>query len=382
MIKDKKEAYARLVSDVRADYLNGSRELKWCDECKEVNLWAYWQGRGHMDAQIMLVGQDWGCPWDSESAAAVMNNVRDMNDGKNVYYMTGNDNPTDRLLTVLFQSIGFDITKDDPRLFFTNFVLGYRVKGSSGNFKRKWANEDAAYFRRLVDIIRPRILLCLGKDTAKSVLNCFGLPMPKGSYNNVIKSKENPFRVSLPGGSVYIFALAHCGVMGTLNRNRGSGKKTSPDLQIQDWSRIRPIFWSSPQLLNDYWKPAIETLRGIAESDEKVVWCKDFSGYSKNNDVYGIEKWAGKFMDETCRNGLVIDDYQKVIDVLGLDEEKITNAEKDWVGQLSIEGAAACLTYHFRKDHFCEGSLIQNGIANGCVLRLMERMYDLFSEIS
>ena len=44
---------------------------------------------------------------------------------------------------------------------------------------------------------------------------------------------------------------------------------------------------------------------------------------------------------------------------------------------LSLYGAVACLAYHFRRDHFCEGSLINDSVANGCVLRLMERIYKL-----
>lgn len=54
--------YQELIADVQKAYLSESRELRWCEECKEINLWAYWQGRGHLDADIMLVGQDWGCP--------------------------------------------------------------------------------------------------------------------------------------------------------------------------------------------------------------------------------------------------------------------------------------------------------------------------------
>ncbi len=71
----------------------------------------------------------------------------------------------------------------------------------------------------------PRILLCLGKDTLKSVLGCFDSTVSnKVSYNCVIESEKNPVVVSLSDGvPVYVFALAHCGVMGTLNRNRGSG---------------------------------------------------------------------------------------------------------------------------------------------------------------
>lgn len=80
------DQYRQLIADVRTAYQSGQRELKWCDECQEVNLWNYWQGHGHLDARIMLVGQDWGCPWDA-GAAAVMRNIQAMNCGQSVSYM-------------------------------------------------------------------------------------------------------------------------------------------------------------------------------------------------------------------------------------------------------------------------------------------------------
>ncbi len=79
--------YQELIADVQKAYLSESRELRWCEECKEINLWAYWQGRGHLDADIMLVGQDWGCP---KTSVETMKNVCDMNCGKAVSYMRGN----------------------------------------------------------------------------------------------------------------------------------------------------------------------------------------------------------------------------------------------------------------------------------------------------
>ena len=62
------DQYRQLIADVRTAYQSGQRELKWCDECQEVNLWNYWQGHGHLDARIMLVGQDWGCGGYAECA--------------------------------------------------------------------------------------------------------------------------------------------------------------------------------------------------------------------------------------------------------------------------------------------------------------------------
>ena len=103
--------YQELIADVQKAYLSESRELRWCKECKEINLWAYWQGRGHLDADIMLVGQDWGCPWDTPSVAT-MKNVCDMNCGKVVSYMRRNDSITDKNLIQLFRTIGFDILSE------------------------------------------------------------------------------------------------------------------------------------------------------------------------------------------------------------------------------------------------------------------------------
>jgi hypothetical protein len=49
------------------------------------------------------------------------------------------------------------------------------------------------------------------------------------------------------GTVAYVFALAHCGAMGTLNRNRrkvrsNQKSKTNADLSVQvtDWEKILP----------------------------------------------------------------------------------------------------------------------------------------------
>ncbi len=68
---NKEQAYQELISDVKKFYIAQEAEhhdesvyLTWYDNCEEINLWTYWQGRGSLDAKIMLVGQDWGSPAD------------------------------------------------------------------------------------------------------------------------------------------------------------------------------------------------------------------------------------------------------------------------------------------------------------------------------
>ena len=244
----KEQRYRELISDVSQYYKaqedlnkNDPVYLTWCKDCKEINLWTYWQGRGNLDAKIMLVGQDWGCP---EELSSSIQNIQSINLGETEEYHYDTTNPTDKNLVELFQSIGIDISngRRDDRLFFTNFVLGYRSKGLTGNFKARWVRESISFFRRLVDIIEPQIIICLGKTTFCGVLHAFEQSIKIRRYNDFISSQQNPIHMKLPSGKpVSIFAVAHCGAIGTLNRNRpkDSRGKNGVDLQKEDWAKIR-----------------------------------------------------------------------------------------------------------------------------------------------
>ena len=244
----KQTRYQNLIERVRTSYpirdsvCNGKdTQLYWCEDCKEINLWTYWQGRNNLDAKIILVGQDWGCPWD-QSSQNTMKQIALANKGEEYHYLDQNPSITDYRLIRLFQEIGYeDISKANPDLFFTNFILGYRSKGISGGYQQTWADHDKRYFHELANIIEARVILCLGRSTFEGVLSAFDTPLTVRikDYNAFIEGPDNPVAVSLENGqTAYVFALAHCGAMGTLNRN---GKK-STDLskQIEDWKKIKP----------------------------------------------------------------------------------------------------------------------------------------------
>lgn len=223
--------------------------MRWCEDCREINLWTYWQGS--LDAKIMLVGQDWGSPWD-EVSSPTMERIRRVNDGANdVFFpvLTGkNVNPTDSNLEKLFRVLGYDITKKEPDLFFTNFILGYREHGTSGGFRQQWVRDDAPYFKRLAEIIEPETIICLGKNTFEGVIYALTGKMERvRGFNRFLDSGGNHRAVSLPTGKpVRVYAVAHCGTIGTMNRNRGKkyedgSPRSSKDIaiQIQDWERIK-----------------------------------------------------------------------------------------------------------------------------------------------
>lgn len=248
---DKERQYQELIADVKQFYTDEEKlhkhekvYLKWCELCKEINLWTYWQGRGCLNARIMLVGQDWGSPDDSPNA--FMKQFEELNSGKRSSYWMDDTSITDRNLIELFSSIGdYDISSEkgsNPDLFFTNFVLGYRNKGLSGEFKQRWLRENKVFFRRLAEIIEPEIIICLGRKPFCGVMMAFDRNVRIGSYNAFIVGEENPVELTLSSGKrVLVFAEAHCGAMGTLNRNRLKDPDGAKDTELQkkDWQRIK-----------------------------------------------------------------------------------------------------------------------------------------------
>lgn len=250
---DKGRLYKELCEDVQEHYIQNQSKIetqagkkvymKWCEDNKEVNLWTYWQGKSYLNPKILLVGQDWGCTTD-KAQKNVMENIRAINAGVSKRYMDGNDNSTDKLLSHLFTELGYNdiINNQYQELFFTNLILGYRSVGSSGGYDPCWITEtEYHFFGRLVQILQPKVILCLGRKTFEGVLSVYGkksLIKNKDKYNDFIEdTNRNP--VVLDSG-IKVYALAHCGSMGTLNRVTAKPKSMDQGekLQRKDWERI------------------------------------------------------------------------------------------------------------------------------------------------
>lgn len=217
-------------------------------ECKEVNLWACWEGGiNHLNADILLVGQDWGClSYDKEPIAEAVKNGR-YRPGE-FCYMQGNENPTNLALCELFREINQDYDLFNDRntcteLFFTNFIPWYRTGTKiSGPVRASWIRKSQVYFAELVDILAPKVILCLGRTVFDGVTRTGGISVQAGwPYNAVIEA--GPIPLQIQSAKTLAVPLAHCGVMGTLNRNGRQKTEQNKRLELQkkDWARIRGI---------------------------------------------------------------------------------------------------------------------------------------------
>lgn len=202
-----------------------------------------------MHPKLLLVGQDWGS-LDYKYAKDIVENVRAINSGATYNCNEGMDASfkTDENLVKLFASLncGYDdiFHNSYEDLFFTNICLGYRNEGTSGGAISEFINRDIGYFKELVSILEPKVIICLGKETFIGVMRSFGkdksFNLSNVSYNKFI-SQNNPQSIALENGEIIpVFAMAHCGAVGTMNRNRGTlVGKDKLILQKKDWSAVK-----------------------------------------------------------------------------------------------------------------------------------------------
>lgn len=229
----RQERYRWLVNEVKNAYpqepTGAVNEFIWCKDCQdEINLWTYWQGQGCLEPEILLVGQDWGNP-DSPVGVKCLQNIRNRRP-----YMEDNSFPSDIHLAELFQkALNIDISKKCEQLFFTNLVLGYRTGKNTGELKATQFSHDLGFFKTLVNILQPKVVVCLGEKVFTYALRAYGERVPFiGKYNDALNDRNN--HVEIEG--IHFIGMSHCGNYGC--KNRVGVHLRGMEQQIEDWKEI------------------------------------------------------------------------------------------------------------------------------------------------
>lgn len=262
--RHRNEAYKSLCNYVNQEYLklekenaeasNGKVYLRGFPACKEINLWTYWQGYNSMAPKILILGQDFGCPFSGAfgEESDVIEAIRKTEQDGALHYFevfgSKKKSVTDVNLAELLKSLdqGYDdvINQRYEDLFFSNVCLGYRSNKNSGGFQKSWITQiERDAYPELLRILKPSVIVCLGKHTYDAFLEIMSAEDSRNrtDFNKFIdKNCKKPFRVN----GIPVFAVAHCGAMGTLNRNRSKCKKhekvtASLNVQIEDWSYMK-----------------------------------------------------------------------------------------------------------------------------------------------
>lgn len=259
MNEQKADAYKKLIENIKGRYpvYAGQSPIKKVELfapvingatfCKEINLYTYWQGFGYAEKtpeiKYLLVAQDWGNPFKDENKY-FMERIQKMNNGdKTASYFVDDDKIyiTDKNLAELFEVLGYKniMTQRYDDLFFTNLCLGYRIGKEGGGMTDELLTHDSKKFKELVDILEPKNILCLGRKTAECAYKVLtGENLKIDNYNKFL---NNPTKFTVKVGNIVakFYPLAHCGGMGTANRNRNLPKHNdSLYYQKQDWKKV------------------------------------------------------------------------------------------------------------------------------------------------
>lgn len=236
-------AYSKLVKTMNGRNYHNDFECKKGIPLQEVNAWTYWQGVGVRNPKIMVVGQDWGSEKAGEKYFKAIDEmiIEGINQDNKVHYfkyIKGKGFRTDINLAEGLKHLGYENVMEEryEDLFFTNLIPGYRKNGkSTGGFKAEWVTEDVRKdFKSLIEILQPKIVICLGKDTFRYATNSMGMEnvLGKKKWNEYLDAQENPVEISMGDKSVFFFAMPHLGHFGVVNREK-SGQKVE-----NDWKKI------------------------------------------------------------------------------------------------------------------------------------------------
>ncbi len=189
-----------------------------------IGPWSRWQG--NLNAEIMVVGQDWGDKAYFEK-------------WKGGDHPSGN--PTNSNLQKLLLQFGIAIkTPQEPQehsVFFTNIILCLKDGGLQAPIKDEWlSNCSENFFLPLVEIIQPKIILALGERVSKTILDMYGIPFSKSATLSKLMDRS-PIRVT---ESTYLFPVYHCGA-GGVNRNRLLEKQLEDWGNAAEWFRVAQI---------------------------------------------------------------------------------------------------------------------------------------------
>ena len=216
----KKAAYAALVERRKAcraccGLTNPSVVQGGQWDSEHIGPWSLWLG--DLDAEIMVVAQDWG-----DVDYFIRNRGRDER-----------NNPTNMMLAKLMRHAGYEIgTFQEPapnaRVFLTNAVLCLKSGGMQAKLNDDWAPTCGRRFLKvLVEIVAPKFVVAFGGVALEAVAISYGLALKKGDLKRVVTASQ-PIPLN---ARTSLLAVYHCSPR-VLNTHRPLPR------QIEDWKQI------------------------------------------------------------------------------------------------------------------------------------------------
>ena len=114
-------------------------------------------------------------------------------------------------------------------------------------------------------------------------------------------------------------------------------------------------------------------LKMINEDDELKQWCKQYSAYKPAKTHKSLEDYIyHSLVKDAYDADMVVQNYAQLVEESGVGEQ-IGKPTESVLKQIDADHILGWIAWHFRRDHFCEGSLIQESIGDGFLLMMLEQ---------
>ena len=122
----------------------------------------------------------------------------------------------------------------------------------------------------------------------------------------------------------------------------------------------------------EFCRKYIPILQMIEDDPDLKEACRDHSIYKADDKHKSLIAYLyHSFMEEAYRKDIVVHNYSELVESGGMKDKVAAPAEEDLMA-LSAEQVLGCIAWHFRRDHFDNGSLIHSSIAEGHMLRMLK----------
>ena len=114
----------------------------------------------------------------------------------------------------------------------------------------------------------------------------------------------------------------------------------------------------------------------ISEDEELRTFFEKHSVYQPNKGHQGLYDILETCFHEAYDSNVVITDYGQVVEDGKLSDRDLAQPTKEWLDALTAKQILAVIAWHFRRDHFSEGSWIADSVADGHMAVLVDALLD------
>ena len=112
----------------------------------------------------------------------------------------------------------------------------------------------------------------------------------------------------------------------------------------------------------------------ISEDEELRTFFEKHSAYQPNQGHHGLYAIINACFHEAYDSNVVITDYGQVVEDGKLSDRDLVQPTKEWLDTLTEKQILAVIAWHFRRDHFSEGSWISDSVADGHMAVLVDAL--------